>query len=312
MGIAGSHPHIYHQSMSGSKKYRLFRHGVPNKYSLSAHLSYKPYAEEKFFPPPILHTKFHELNLNSSVISIFSTTDMNQMLKQNPALKNDNKGKKYSPFREIPETSACKRKKFTFPVSRSFSRRKAASQKDTRKQKIRASVLSTSSVSSGVDSVSEDSEVDIEKMDEKEEHRNEEISLKCESKICELVNKSSAETDSHIPRCSLDSGASFDEEDSRNSIFDDSSACKHFETVFEEKERSDGSPMTYKLQGMYSRKKSSSKCKKTRKFSLVKSFRKMSRRAISSSAHQSSSSKSKFLFSEFPLYSLNITKKVHF
>ncbi|CAG9536115.1 unnamed protein product [Cercopithifilaria johnstoni] len=302
MGITGSHPYIYHQSMSGSKKYRLYRHGALKKYSLSSRLSYKPCAEEKFFPPPILHTKFHELNFNSSVVSIFSTADINQILKQNSSLKSDDKRRKCFPSRELPDTSTYKRKK----LSKNSFCRKFSSQKDLPKRKIGVSLLSTSSVSSGVDSVSEDSEVDIEKI-KKEERCDEEISSKRESETCELVNKHFPEADSHIPRCSLDSGASFDEEDAKNAVFNDNSACKNFKTVFEEKERNDDSIMAYKLQGICSRKKSSSKCRKTRKFSLVKPFQKMSKRTYSlpSPPHMASSSKSEVPSSRVFSSSLN-------
>lgn len=297
MGITGSHPHIYHQSMSGSRKCRLCRHGVPSKYSLSTHLCYRPCAEERFFPPPILHTKFHELDLNSSVINIFSTADISQVLKQNPPLKsNDNRRKRF-PSPELPGTSGCRHKKLPFLVSEN-SRQKLSSQKDSSKRKIGVTMLPTSSVSSGVDSVSEDSAVDVEKVKKEEEQCDEEVSSKCESKSCELINEHSAETDSHIARYSLDSGASFDEEDTKNAVFDDSSACKNFEAVFEKERRSGGSQVN--IQGSHSRKKSSSKHKKSRKFSLVKSFRKMSKRAISlPSAHMASSSKSEFLFFQF-------------
>uniref|UniRef100_A0AAF5PTX1 Oxidation resistance protein 1 n=2 Tax=Wuchereria bancrofti TaxID=6293 RepID=A0AAF5PTX1_WUCBA len=296
MGIAGSHPHLYHQSMNGSKKYRhiLCRHGVPKKYSLSAHLSYKPCTEEKFFPPPILHTKFHELNLNCSFISIFNTADINQILNQNSLPLKGDKRRKYSPSRELPDTSTRKRKKLSFPVSSSC--RKSSSPKNSLGRKIGTRVLPTSSVSSGVDSVSEeDSEMNVEKGD-KNEQCDKEINSKHENETSESINKQAAETDHvaetdlHIPRCSLDSGASFDEEDAKNAIFADNSAAKNFETVFEE-ERSDDSLTTDKSQEMFSRKKSS-KRKKSRKFSLVKSFRKMSKRAISlPSAYMASSSK---------------------
>ncbi|VDK77963.1 unnamed protein product [Litomosoides sigmodontis] len=287
MGITGSHPHIYHQSMSGSKKCRLCRHGVPSKYSLSTHLCYKPCAEERFFPPPILHTKFHELDLNSSIINIFSTADINQVLKQNPPLKSDDNRRKRLPSPEFPGTSGCRCKKLPFIVSENSSCQKLSSQKDSSKRKIGFAMLPTSSVSSGVDFVSEDSEV--EKM-KTEEQCDEEDSSKHESKTCGLINEHSAKTDSHIPRCSLDSGASFDEEDARNAVFDGSSACKNIKTVFEKERRSGGSRMN--IEGLHSRKKSS-KQKEARKFSLVKSFRKMSKRAISlPSAYISSSSKS--------------------
>lgn len=315
MGITGSHPHVYNQSMSGSKKYRhiICRHGVPNKYSLSAHLSYKPCTEEKFFPPPILHTKFHELNLSSGVISIFSTANINQMLKQSSeVLNSEDERRKCFPSQELPDISTRKRKELSFPVSRSSSCRKSLSLKDSLKRKTGIRTLPTSSVSSGVDSVS-DSEVDIEKVERKEEQCDEEVSPKHENETSELVNKQAAETDSHIPRCSLDSGASFDEEDARNAIFDDSSAAKNFETVFEEKERSDDSSVIDKPQGMYSRKKSS-RCKKNRKFSLVKSFQKMSKRAVSlPSAYMTGSSKSKFFFLNFIGKSIALQEKnVHF
>uniref|UniRef100_A0A1I8EED4 Oxidation resistance protein 1 n=1 Tax=Wuchereria bancrofti TaxID=6293 RepID=A0A1I8EED4_WUCBA len=173
MGIAGSHPHLYHQSMNGSKKYRhiLCRHGVPKKYSLSAHLSYKPCTEEKFFPPPILHTKFHELNLNCSFISIFNTADINQILNQNSLPLKGDKRRKYSPSRELPDTSTRKRKKLSFPVSSSC--RKSSSPKNSLGRKIGTRVLPTSSVSSGVDSVSEeDSEMNVEKGDKNEQKKS--------------------------------------------------------------------------------------------------------------------------------------------
>uniref|UniRef100_A0A1I7VUQ9 Oxidation resistance protein 1 n=1 Tax=Loa loa TaxID=7209 RepID=A0A1I7VUQ9_LOALO len=265
MGVAGSHPHIYHQSMSGSKKYHrvLCRHGVP-KYSLAAHLSYKPSMEE-------------------------SATDVNQKLKQN----SEPLRRKRLPSREFSSVSVHGRKKFSFPVSRSSSCRKFPSPKDSLKQKVGIKELSATSVSSGVDSVSEeDSEVDTGKVEKKKEQCYEEVSSKRENETSVLVSKQVAETNLHIPRSSLDSGASFDEDDAKNAVFADYSAVKNSKTVFEEKERSDDNLMTNKSQEMHSRRKSSSQRKKSRKFSLVKSFRKMSKRAVSlPSAYMTSSPK---------------------
>ncbi|VDP13896.1 unnamed protein product [Onchocerca flexuosa] len=300
MGIAGSHPNIYHHSMNGSKKSRhiLYRHGISNKYSLSAHLSYKPGADEKFFPPPILHTKFHELDFNSSVGNIFTTASMNKVLKQNfEPLKDDDKKRKCFSSEELPDISTCGRN-LSFPVSRSSSYKKLSSPKDSFERGIDVKTLSASSVSSGVDSVlEEDSELDIEKIEKKAKWHDEKVSSKDKNEISELDNKQAAETDLHIPRSSLDSGASFDEEDAKNAIFDIS---KSFEIVFEEKERNDDSLLSKKSEEMYPRKISFPNRKKSRKFSLVKSFQKMSKRTASlPSANIASSSKSKFLFHDF-------------
>ncbi|OZC08266.1 hypothetical protein X798_04745 [Onchocerca flexuosa] len=292
MGIAGSHPNIYHHSMNGSKKSRhiLYRHGISNKYSLSAHLSYKPGADEKFFPPPILHTKFHELDFNSSVGNIFTTASINKVLKQNfEPLKDDDKKRKCFSSEELPDISTCGRN-LSFPVSRSSSYKKLSSPKDSFERGIDVKTLSASSVSSGVDSVlEEDSELDIEKIEKKAKWHDEKVSSKDKNEISELDNKQAAETDLHIPRSSLDSGASFDEEDAKNAIFDIS---KSFEIVFEEKERNDDSLLSKKSEEMYPRKISFPNRKKSRKFSLVKSFQKMSKRTASlPSANIASSSK---------------------
>ncbi|KAM3716989.1 TLD domain-containing protein [Dirofilaria immitis] len=286
MGITGSHPNIYHHSMNGSKKYRhiLCHHDVPNKYLLSAHLSYKPTVDEKFFPPPILHTKFHELNFNSSVRNIFSTPDINNAsthLNRNfKSLKGNDKRRKCFSSDELPIILASEHD-LSLPVSRKSSCKKLFS-KDSFERKIGMKILSVSSTSSGVDSVSdEDFELDSEKIAREEEWHNEEVSLKHRNKVAELHNEQATEIDLHILRCSLDSGASFDEEDIKNGIFDDNSAGKNFETVFEENEKNDDSLLTEKSGEVYPRKKSRSKYKESRKFSLVKSLQKMSKRSVS-------------------------------
>lgn len=294
MGIGGSQPDVCHQSVSGLKEYR--RYTVPKKYSLPAHSSRNSYAEEQFFPPPILHTKFHELNLNSSV-STFNA-NINQLLKQSSeTLKSDGMRRVLLSSREICDTFTLRNNKLLV-VPRSFCR--SSTNSNERKIGIvdikNRQLLSTSSVSSGVDSVlEEDSEVDIEKLVKNEGQCD---AVSSERGNYELVEKQASkknvvEADLHIPRCSLDSGASFDDDDeAKNPIFAESYE-KISENVFDEKGKTDGSLVTDMPQEIHLRRKSSFKRKKNRKFSLVKSFRKMSKRAVSlPSAFMASASKS--------------------
>ncbi|VDN20995.1 unnamed protein product [Gongylonema pulchrum] len=288
MGTTGSHPDIYNNSneLQSCRQMRYIRRSVPKKYSLPAHLSCYPGTKQKFFPPPILHTKFHELGEN--VLDIASdTVNFDKFLKQS-ADDGDKEQRRVlfrkstvddSAFRKISEIPTKSEKKLSFSPMLDVSLPDKSSPTESGWRKVAAKVSSTSSVSSGVGSVSEeDAEIDAEAVEEKKPMQSEEIGVEHENEAQKVVEQTPVplSSDTHIPRRSLDSGTSFEEEDAK------SAAVGDFETVFEEHENADGDLSVDEAQKTESRKKRASRSKKnSHKYSLAKSFQKMRKRAVS-------------------------------
>lgn len=310
MGTTGSHPDIYHQSddSDSCQKMHYARRGGPKKYSLPAHLSYYPSARQKFFPPPILHTKFHQLNGNLLNFDP-ETADLEKILKQNSVPVVDGNGGRRrvlfrkstvddSAFRKISEIPTRSEKKLSFsPDSKSSLAGKSLSP-DSARRKITVKVSSASSASSGVGSVSgEDSEADVETIRETQPQQDKEISPELGVVAPELIEESPAKlfaSGSHNPRRSQDSGTSFDEDEAKSLA-----AVGDFETVFEENESTDGALSVGESQKAESRKKRFPHPKKSsRKYSFAKSFQKMRKRALSlpSTYVENLLKKSKLLF----------------
>lgn len=292
MGTTGSHPDIYHQpdDSDSCQKIHYARRGGPKKYSLPAHLSYYPSARQKFFPPPILHTKFHQLNGN--LLNDPETADLEKILKQNsvPVVGGDGGRRRVlfrkstvddSAFRKISEIPTRSEKKLSFSPDSKSSLAGRSSSPDSARRKITIKVSSASSASSGVGSVSgEDSEADVEAIGEGQPLQDKVIDPELEIVVPELIEESPVKlftSGSHIPRRSQDSGTSFDEDEAKSLA-----AVGDFETVFEENESTDGALSVGESQKAESRKKRFPHPKKSsRKYSFAKSFQKMRKRAFS-------------------------------
>ncbi|VDN06068.1 unnamed protein product [Thelazia callipaeda] len=226
-----------------SRRNRVHYHHEP-KYSLPIHITQKSCAKEKFFPPPILHTKIHQLDANSLNVS--------------GVLEKEEKSKSPSLLKDLANKKLSSTK---IPVL--FANQKCSPALVC----LRGKVSSVSSASSGVGSVSEDDyEIDMEKSETSEQQSAKKVNSEEVS-----IRKEPAEHFEKRKTKSLD--CSVECESYTNT--------GPFETVFEVEEGANNCALDQSEEVSHCAREPSLQRKKKHKFSLVRSFQKMRDRALS-------------------------------
>lgn len=267
MGATVSHPQYIHKATT--KKRTLSK-----KHSLPAYLTHRTNSKEKFFPPPILHTKLHDLNTH--IVSECTSNDGEAVYQTVPLGKNRRRvmfRKSTVDDSQLNSTGHVESKlqNSATTLSGSFS---------PVSEKLNTKISPASSTSSGVGLEDFDRMIDDRDISDKENRKKNGDQTPFKQSF----------------RSSMDSGASYDDDELSPLTV---SGDENYETVFEENEpkvttkditdvkRDDGTEVIVNDESsnddtVTSKKSATLYNKKEKKrTSLVKKWRKARSRAIS-------------------------------